>query len=294
MTLYQPTLINSRECIGNSLITINNAFSGLYQNDSEILDTLTTTSSTLQGLVTVPIGSIIMWSGPIVNSATTPSLINASSLVSGTSAYIQVNGQRDLKWAVCTGAGIGGVQTPNLIGRFILGAGARPINSTTRSNAFYDRNETGGVETVVLQNINIPKLIITPLEGTFAFVVPTESYTPFVTSVTLNDQSQLVGNLSVNQPGYNIAFDLSGPVSQTVVNNEAEIKTAFLSGASINQSQLAINNNNSSLTVQTSKVFSVSNEISATVPESKIGSDAPAATNNMPPYYAMYYIMRVR
>ena len=95
---------------------LNNA-SGL-----EIPGNLTVTgninsSGTFTGIGTAPIGSIIMWAG---NRVTLPS-----------------------NWKFCDGNTHNGITTPNLVGKFILGANAHQDGATITSDTFNSRAYNG-------------------------------------------------------------------------------------------------------------------------------------------------------
>jgi microcystin-dependent protein len=108
----------------NTALTV----SGKVKSDSADLGatsvTTLTASSTISGFGTVPLGGIIMWSG------------STSTIPSG--------------WALCDGTTSNGRQTPDLRGRFIVGAG----QGTGLSNR--NVGDTGGTETSTLTVNQIP------------------------------------------------------------------------------------------------------------------------------------------
>ena len=74
-------------------------------------------SGTFTGIGTAPIGSIIMWAG---NRVTLPS-----------------------NWKFCDGNTHNGITTPNLVGKFILGANAHQDGATITSDTFNSRAYNG-------------------------------------------------------------------------------------------------------------------------------------------------------
>ena len=81
-------------------------------------------SGSWTGAGAVPIGTVVMWSG----SAT----------------------ERPSGWALCDGSLVNGLRTPDLRGRFVLGAGAGPGRTERRVG------ETGGAEAVALTMTEVP------------------------------------------------------------------------------------------------------------------------------------------
>ena len=76
-----------------------------------------TVTGTISGVGTAPIGSIIMWSG---NRVTLPS-----------------------NWKFCDGNTHNGITTPNLVGKFILGANIHQDGSTITSDTFNSKAYNG-------------------------------------------------------------------------------------------------------------------------------------------------------
>ena len=81
-------------------------------------------SGSWTGAGAVPIGTVVMWSG----SAT----------------------ERPSGWALCDGAIVNGLRTPDLRGRFVLGAGAGPGRTERRVG------EVGGAEAIALTMTEVP------------------------------------------------------------------------------------------------------------------------------------------
>lgn len=82
------------------------------------------TAASWTGAGAVPIGTVVMWSG------------SASDRPSG--------------WALCDGAVVNGLRTPDLRGRFVLGAGAAPGRTERRVG------DVGGAEAVALSMTEVP------------------------------------------------------------------------------------------------------------------------------------------
>jgi microcystin-dependent protein len=82
------------------------------------------TAASWTGAGAVPIGTVVMWSG------------SAS--------------ERPAGWALCDGAVVNGLRTPDLRGRFVLGAGAAPGRTERRVG------EVGGAEAVALSMAEVP------------------------------------------------------------------------------------------------------------------------------------------
>jgi microcystin-dependent protein len=90
----------------------------------------TATATEFVGCGTIPLGGIIMWSG--------------SSVPTG--------------WALCDGRVSGGMQTPDLRGRFIVGYNSNTIAGTTTKSEFsqYAIGTLGGLEAVTLTGNQLP------------------------------------------------------------------------------------------------------------------------------------------
>jgi microcystin-dependent protein len=111
--------------VSGSALTV----SGKVKADSAEFGSMTVTtltSSSVSGFGTVPLGGIIMWSGSV------------DSVPSG--------------WALCDSRVVNGRTTPDLRGRFIVGAGPWAQNGLTSR----DPNATGGSETVTLTVGQLP------------------------------------------------------------------------------------------------------------------------------------------
>lgn len=147
--LLDPVDISPLQCIGNSLDIINSNYDLLRENDGLICSSLTDVVTAVESIVTPPVGSIIMWSGDIKKPD--GSSANYTDVVANAELYIDDN------WALCTGATVSGVHTPNLIGRFIVGAGEVSNTTTWNSNqGYYELNETGGTELHRLTQAELP------------------------------------------------------------------------------------------------------------------------------------------
>lgn len=207
--------INSTECIGDSLSKIQGNFDAIVTSFSNNCSALEETITAVETINQAPVGTIMMWTGQVS--------VATASIVNGAEVYIKPGGVTDNSWAVCTGATIGSVTTPDLIGRFVVGAGNPPTDSTFTSTTQYDVNDTGGVEDVTL----------TPAQ------LPTHTHTPtVVTSVVLNKDRH--------------ASAVTGPGDFLTGTTSLGVSTGTIGGG---------------------------------------GSDQSHA--NRPPYYAIYYIMRV-
>lgn len=237
-----PTIgtISPFECIGDSLSTINNNFSKLQANQGEICTSLESTIDTVESIVIAPVQSVVAWSGEIRSNA--GGTLTGSTLTTGTTAFIwakQANGSyaMDRNWALCTGAVINGIATPDLIGRFIIGAGNPPTNSTWNDStiAAYETSLVGGKEAITLNAANIPKL---------------------TQSVTFTGQAtkQFVNNVT-----YGKATGKGTSSSEFVTHVEAPREKPEV-------------------------------EVSGEV---RVGSPTPSNVSNLPPYRALYYIIRV-
>jgi len=143
--LLNPTDISPLQCIGNSLDIINANYDLLRANDGAICSSLHSAITAIESIVTPPLGTILMWNGTVVNSSNVV-ISNAANIVTNGEYYIKehnkgVNpGAVNRQWALCTGKTFSGIVTPNLIGRFIVGAGRKPALSDTfndtSSNAY--------------------------------------------------------------------------------------------------------------------------------------------------------------
>lgn len=157
--LITPATIDSRECIGNSLPKINLNFSNLKENDHALCDKISEILEAINDVLAIPKQSIISWYGTVVDQDGT--LKTPEDVVENAILYPRVDGAPQMSWAVCTGATIGGITTPNLIGRFLVGTGT--VNNTypnfndLRSNTYY-LGETGGKELHRLTASEIPQL----------------------------------------------------------------------------------------------------------------------------------------
>lgn len=250
-SLGSPTTISPFECIGDSLATINRNFSLLKSNETTICEALSANTATTEQIVIAPVGTIVAWSGEIRdNSGAT---ITASSLTAGTSAFIyakQAGGGYavDRNWAVCTGVTVYGETTPNLIGRFIVGAGNPPTDDTFNDDIdIYNSGDIGGTEAITLEQVNIPK---------------------FTDTVTIGSQS----DQEFVKP-----FTLSRGTTRKYTSGDDRTfldSNNFIKGPTSWSPDTA--------TVQTGGSDTV-----------EIGQDSPTQVTNLPPYYGLYYIMRV-
>jgi microcystin-dependent protein len=153
---------------------------GKFKSDSVEATTFTVgtlTATTLNGFGTTPLGGIIMWSG------------SESAVPSG--------------WAICNGQTSNGRTTPDLRGRFILGAdGTRPVTTT------------GGSPTVSLTESQLPSHVhrVTGSTGTTGGHRHT-AYTPPNSENNASSQGWPQG-------GYN-AFRASDRTRSYTINFEA-------------------------------------------------------------------------
>lgn len=84
----------------------------------------TATASSWTGAGAVPVGTVVMWSGSVT--------------------------ERPSGWALCDGSVVNGLRTPDLRGRFVLGAGTGPGRTERRVG------DLGGAETVTLSVAELP------------------------------------------------------------------------------------------------------------------------------------------
>lgn len=239
--LQTPATINGSECIGDSLDKIVSNFNILKNNDDAICLSLSNTITAIEAAdasaVLPPIQSVIMWSGDIGNST---NIIDASTLTANSTAFIYPNGVKDDKWAVCTGATIFGIATPNLIGRFIVGAGAKPSSPSFNdvSTPILYQNNIGGKDFHTLQSNEIPALSVSSANSTSLF-----SRDPALTATTTA---------------------ASGAPSST---------TTLVTNVSFAPDRATVQSN---------------------LTTSSVGSFYNTPHENRPPYYALYYIIRVK
>lgn len=243
------TYIEPTWCIGNSLEYINTNFANLKSNESELCESLTSAITAVESFKAIPLGTIVMWSGIVVNSSNTA--INSNDIIQNAEAYIQVNGNKDSNWAVCTGRVYGAVTTPNLIGRFIVGAGRTPNTSTFNDDdrIQYNVGDTGGSELFQLSISNLPA-------HTHGLVS-----SPTTTANLLNDST----SITITTQTYSAGDRRDGPNRRPWPNN---VTSVTLNKETTNTSDL--------------------------VPSLAIGNtggDLPH--ENRPPFYSLYYIMRI-
>lgn len=116
--------INTTPASGSALTVSGKAKADSGEFGPVTVSTLTA-SSTISGFGTIPLGGIIMWSGSV------------DSIPSG--------------WILCNGQSSNGRTSPDLRGRFIIGAGAGASGLTSRNVG-----ETGGTETQSLTVNQMP------------------------------------------------------------------------------------------------------------------------------------------
>lgn len=168
--------IAASECIGDSLSKINGNFDKIQTAFSDNCGVLKSTVDAVTGYTPadqkLPIGSIIIWHGTIVDPGGTPIDLGSdpTSLTSGTQAYIQVGGSIDTDWGVCTGYTYGSVATPNLLGRVPIGAGY--VTDTTyfpSAPKTFDDNTTVGADEITLVASDLPAHSHNVLAGAVQF-----------------------------------------------------------------------------------------------------------------------------
>lgn len=210
--------IANTECIGDSLSKINDNFSALQTSFGNNCEALTEVISAVDNYVDVhpPVGTILMWTGQVTESSD-------SSIVTNAEVYIKVGGVANTSYKVCTGHGT----TPDLIGRFVVGAGAPAAGSpfTSTGGTTLSKGTTGGIEEVTLTASQIP--------------AHTHTFTPSI----VTDVSKVTGS------------DLTGGGG-----------TAFVQSITVTKDS---------------------------TPEVDANTGGGSEHENRPPYYAVYYIMRV-
>ena len=155
-----------------------------------------------------------MWTGQVTEAA-------VSSIVTNAEVYIKVGGVANTSYKVCTGHGT----TPDLIGRFVVGAGNPAAGSPFTATSEYSPGDTGGFEEVTLTASQIP--------------AHTHTFTPSI----VTDVSKVTGS------------DLTGGGG-----------TAFVQSITVTKDS---------------------------TPEVDANTGGGSEHENRPPYYAVYYIMRV-
>lgn len=241
INLSTPEVIFGDECIGDSLDKIVSNFDALKQNDIAICEslnsTITAVEQSITQAVTPPIQSVIMWAGDIGNEST---IIDSSTLTTNTTAYIYPNGVKDDSWAICTGAIVNGIATPNLIGRFIVGAGVKPtdvsFNDITTPILYPDN--TGGADVHTLATDEIPTLSVSTLNSTNLF-----SKDPSLTTA--------LGDIPIGT-----GTTVSAITAASFTADRDTVESAFVN--------------------------------------SSIGTLYNESHENRPPYYALYYAIRVK
>lgn len=179
--IITPVVIDPFECIGDSLTKINNNYSLLHNNDKKLCSSLASTINVVENIVIPPIGAVVAWYG-VVCDANDVSL-DGSTITENVSAFPRHNGGPDFNWIVCTGVAAKGISTPNLIGRFIVGAGNPPASRTFNDPGIdkFNLGDTGGAQSIALNAATIPKLSTGNITGTAT------STAKFVNKVTDSD-----------------------------------------------------------------------------------------------------------
>lgn len=181
--------IANTECIGDSLSKINDNFSALQTSFGNNCEALTEVISAVDNYVDVhpPVGTILMWTGNVDTAV--------SSIVTNAEVYIKVGGVVNTSYKVCTGHGT----TPDLIGRFVVGAGNPAAGSPFTATSEYSPEDTGGFEEITLDVTQIPAHSHTPdpvvsnvSATTRTNGGPTTSFTQYVESVSVSTAS--IGN----------------------------------------------------------------------------------------------------
>jgi microcystin-dependent protein len=226
----------------------------------------------------VPVGGIIMWSGSSAAAASIPN------------------------WHICDGTN----GTPDLRERFIIGAGSNPVNAT------------GGTASTTLSLANLPSHshTIAPHGHGVSDAGHTHSVTDPVHNHTLSDptHTHTVGDPGhdhhVADPGHAHWFPVcsdggsgasAGGRSCAAAPNEATLVAGTGVTVSASASGISLGYGATNITLGGARTgvgigasaTNIGVVDSATLTTSAVGTASGTAVSNLPPYYALIFIMRI-